>query len=139
MAKAGELTPKQQKFVEAYKGNATEAARVAGYSGNDGTLRNVGFSNMTKPNIIAAIQARNAGEQKKRIATREDRQAFWTGIMQDEEKELRDRLKASELLGKSEADFIDRREVSGPKGGPIQTATMDVQALEAAIGAEGTE
>jgi phage terminase small subunit len=134
-----ELTLKQRKFVEAFKGNATEAARVAGYKGNDVTLAAVGAENLRKPQILEAIRQRNAGEQKKRIATREDRQAFWTGIMRDEAKELRDRLKASELLGKSEADFIERREVSGPKGGPIQTATMDVQALEAAIGAEGTE
>lgn len=39
--------------------------------------------------------------------------------MRDKSAEMRDRLKASELLGKSEADFIDKLQASGPDGGPL--------------------
>jgi len=53
------LQLKQQKFVDAYlgeaNGNATEAARLAGYAGNDNTLRVVGHQNLTNPNIRAEI------------------------------------------------------------------------------------
>lgn len=38
--------------------NGTEAARRAGYNGNDATLRAVASENLTKPNIRAEIDRR---------------------------------------------------------------------------------
>ena len=56
-----ELTRKQQDFVLAFlggaQGNATEAARQAGYAGSDSTLAAVGYENLRKPHIKAALQA----------------------------------------------------------------------------------
>jgi phage terminase small subunit len=56
------LTGKQQAFVNAYLGpanfNATEAARLAGYAGNDATLAAVGYENLRKPQIAEAINIR---------------------------------------------------------------------------------
>ncbi len=46
------------------------------------------------------------------LADRRDRQRFWTELMQDDEGEMKDRLKASELLGKSEGDFLVRLEAA---------------------------
>lgn len=46
------------------------------------------------------------------ISNREDRQPFWSSIMNDENQELRDRPRASELLAKSERDFIDQNQSS---------------------------
>ena len=56
------LTPKQEKFVEVYvaTGNATEAARTAGYSGSDETLRSIGHQNLGKPLIADRVRARRA-------------------------------------------------------------------------------
>lgn len=58
----GKLTTKQQLFVEAYlgaaRGNATEAARLAGYAGTDETLRAIGYENLTKPHIAEAVGIR---------------------------------------------------------------------------------
>jgi phage terminase small subunit len=58
------LTEKQKRFVEAYvgpaKGNATEAARMAGYDQSEGSMRVQGFENLTKPNVQQAIEARIA-------------------------------------------------------------------------------
>lgn len=107
------FTQKQRKFVEAYNGNGTEAARIAGYTGNDKVLAQVATENLRKPDIQAAIQARENKKISRLIAVREERQEFWTRIMSDEGIELRDRLKASELLGKSEADFTFKHEHSG--------------------------
>ena len=100
------LTAKQQRFVSAYDGNATRAAIEAGYSERwaasniDKLLKNT--------EIQAAIQNREKDRTSSLIATREERQQFWTAIMRDEETELKDRLRASELLAKSEADFLER-------------------------------
>lgn len=105
------LTARQQAFVDAYAGNATDAARKAGYKGTDATLGQVGHENLKKPEIARAIQARNAGPAQRRIATREDRQAIWTQVMLDPGEKTSDRLKASELLGRSEADFTDKLQV----------------------------
>ena len=49
------LTDKQRQFVDWYcssdaRCNGTEAARRAGYRGNDNTLRAVASENLTKPN-----------------------------------------------------------------------------------------
>jgi phage terminase small subunit len=51
------LTPKQQRFVDEYLVdlNATQAAVRAGYSAK--TARAIGFENLTKPDIQAAISA----------------------------------------------------------------------------------
>lgn len=56
------LTGKQRAFIDFYLGeakfNATEAARLAGYEGNDNTLSTVGYENLRKPNIAAVILER---------------------------------------------------------------------------------
>ena len=109
------LTEKQRRFVEAYMGeacgNATEAARRAGHSGNDETLRQVGSENLTKPHVRAAIEARI--EEMPEVAKRQERQQFWTDIMRDNGMDMRFRLKASELLGRAQGDFIDHIEMRG--------------------------
>lgn len=122
-ALAKPLTAKQQRFVDAYSGNATEAARLAGYAGSAEVLGQVGAENLKKPQIAAAIAKRESKVTKKLIATREQRQEFWSRVMLgptdgepktlDDLCEMKDRLKASELLGKSEADFTEKLDHSG--------------------------
>jgi phage terminase small subunit len=99
----------QQKFIAAYDGNATEAARVAGYS-CPGSAGNRLFKNVE---IMREIQQRNNKQTAPLIATRTQRQEFWTKTMLNDDLEIRDRLKASELLGRSEADFTDKQTVDG--------------------------
>lgn len=55
-----ELTDKQRVFVEHYLTcwNATEAARRAGYEGNDNTLGVVGYENLRKPKIADLVEQR---------------------------------------------------------------------------------
>ena len=106
------LTPRQKRFVELFDGNATEAARAAGFKNP-----NV-YSNdlMKKPEIVAAIQAREKERNADDIMTREQRQIFWTMIARDTSQKTTDRLRASELLAKSEGDFIERKELTGANG-----------------------
>ncbi len=114
--KEDRLTQKQQRFVDYYKGNYSEAARDAGYS----SPNRRGYELMQMPKIQQAIQERENVERRPHIADRQRRQEFWTQVMEDENQKMRDRLKASENLARSEADFIERREHTGEDGGPIQ-------------------
>jgi len=112
------LTLKQQDFIEFYAGNATEAARAAGYK----NPRRAGNRLLTNVDIQNAVQARHEQDPKRtqKIANREERQTYWSKIMRDEKQSMKDRLRASELLGKSEGDFITRLEHTGEDGGPLQ-------------------
>ena len=118
------LTEKQRRFVEAFmgsaKGNATQAARLAGYNGGDETLRNVGSRNLTKPHIQEAIGARVDADEDGLIATREDRQRWWSEVMRDSTVDMKHRLRASELLGKTQADFVERQEVTHSGAAQVQ-------------------
>jgi len=107
------LTTKQQRFVDFYDGNATEACRKAGYKGSNHTLEQVAYENLRKPEIVSAIESRERLSKEKVIMDRESRQELWTMIALDKEERTDTRLRASELLGKSEGDFIDRHELSG--------------------------
>ena len=102
------FTTRQQKFVDIYEGNGTEAARLAGFAGTDAVLANVARNLLIKTDISEAIRSRQDKAKREFVANREQRQAFWTKTMQDITATLRDRLKASELLGRSEGDFLDR-------------------------------
>lgn len=66
------LTLKQQHFVDAYvlSGNASEAARRAGYSEN--TARVIGPENLQKPAVIAAVAARQAEYAAEFQITKDD-------------------------------------------------------------------
>lgn len=68
-------TPKQKRFYEAYiskaNGNATEAARLARYKGNDATLAQVGAQNLRKPHIAEAI-----AEFEKRLEEKAEKSAL---------------------------------------------------------------
>jgi phage terminase small subunit len=105
------LTYKQKKFIEIYAGNATKAAIAAGYSPK--TAYAIGVENLKKPQILKEIQARNGEESMGKIANRQERQAFWTKVMNDLVADLSIRLRASELLGKSEADFTEKIQSGG--------------------------
>ena len=105
----GKLTARQRAFVEAYAGNATAAALAAGYS--EKTARSQGQRLLTKADIKDAIKAREAQRLAPTIATRQERQEFWTSVLRNEDEAMKDRLKAAELLGKSEGDFLERVEM----------------------------
>lgn len=55
-----DLTNKQRAFIEEYLQcwNATEAARRAGYQGDDNTLGVVGYENLRKPKIAERVRQR---------------------------------------------------------------------------------
>lgn len=113
------LSSKESAFVDAFDGNGTAACRKAGYAGNDQTLAVQASRLLRKPKVREAIEERRKKQASATIASRQQRQEFWTKTMQDVGAEMRDRLKASELLGKSEADFIENIRHADPNGDPL--------------------
>jgi len=124
-----ELTIKQQRFVDYYDGNASQAAEKAGYS-NPNVQGSRLLSNVS---IQRSLKTREKRKRKGHIWTREERQRFWTRVASGEESQpsitgtdtegnsivvdippkMTDRLKASELLARSEADFVDKLALGG--------------------------
>ena len=101
------LTPKQRAFADYYIecGNATEAAKRAGYSEN-----NVGENaakTLKNPNVSAYIAERMEEQARKRVADANEVIEFYTAVMRGEVKDqfgldasLSDRLKAGDSLMK---------------------------------------
>lgn len=111
------LTTKQKLFVENYliNPNATEAARKAGYKGNDVTLASVGAENLRKPQIAELLNER----VEDAIITANEVLTGIKNIAISGEREA-DQLKAYELLGKHLKLFTDKTELTGKDGGPIE-------------------
>ena len=99
-----EFTEKQNRFIQCYDGNATTSAITAGYSKK--TAYSQGQRLLKNVEISSSIKKRLEKKVNKLIANREDRQEFWTKVMSGKNS-MSDRLRASELLGRSEADFTD--------------------------------
>lgn len=63
------LSLKMRTFCLAYvgeaNGNGTEAARIAGYKGNDVTLRAVAYENLTKPHAVSFIEELRSQAEKR--------------------------------------------------------------------------
>lgn len=111
------LTPKQKAFADYYiaTGNASEAARKAGYSLKTAPAQ--GYENLNKPQIKAYILERMKPIEDKRVADANEVIEFYTSVMRGEiqdqfgiEASLTDRLKAGENLMKR----IEKVETSAP-------------------------
>lgn len=107
------LTEKQKRFCDYYiaSGNATESAIKAGYSKS--SAKQIASQNLSKVYLREYINKANSELDSDRIADMEEVKAFWTNTMREKESDLKDRLKASELIAKTNGAFIDRVEQSG--------------------------
>ncbi|HAT4125218.1 terminase small subunit [Clostridium perfringens] len=127
------LTPKQKAFTEYYieTGNATEAARKAGYKGKN--LNRIASENLSKLDIKNYIDEKMKELENKRIAKAEEVLEYLTRVLRGEETEqvvvtenigdfmseakvvdkeisAKDKIKAAELLGKRYRLFVDKVE-----------------------------
>ena len=81
------LTEKQKRFIDYYieTGNATEAAKKAGYSRK--TAKAAGYENLTKPYLKTAISNRLKEMEDARIADAREVLVHLTSAMRGEVKE----------------------------------------------------
>lgn len=114
------LSERQKAFCDYYieTGNATEAARRAGYKGNN--LNRIASENLSKLDIKQYIDERLKEIEDKRIADGKEVLQYLTRVMRGEEKDqfgleatLQDRTKAAELLGKRYRLFTEKVELEG--------------------------
>ncbi len=107
----------------AASGNATGAARAAGYRHPEQQgcrlLRNV--------QVARALRDLADRERSAAVIDREQRQAWWSAIVRGEvagpdgePPSIAERLRASELLGKAQGDFLERREETHHVGGRLK-------------------
>ena len=130
------LNHKLQTFVDVWDGDASKAARLAGLTEQYGRLLMVSaVSPNVRPKALevqAAIRQREStysGVKQGLIADRNERQRFWTKNMRDESLDMRERRENSALMGKSEADFIDK----------VLTVDMSLADIAARMGIEGSD
>lgn len=82
-----DLTPKQKAFADEFLkcGNATEAAKRAGYS--EQSARQMGTENLSKPSISSYIQDRQKQIDDERIADIAEIQRFYSSVLRGEVKD----------------------------------------------------
>ena len=82
-----DLTPKQKAFADEFLkcGNATEAAKRAGYS--EQSARQMGTENLSKPSISEYIQERQKQIDNERIASITEIQQFYSSVLRGEVKD----------------------------------------------------
>lgn len=128
------LTLKQKKFADEYiiSGNATDAAKKAGYSKK--TAFTIATENLKKPYIKQYIDQRIKELDDKKIAKQEEVLQYLTSVLRGESESAivvvegcgdgyseartvkktpdeKERLKAAELLGKRYRIFSEKSEV----------------------------
>jgi len=116
------LTEKQKRFVDLWDGNGTNTAALVPYN----TPKVAGCRCLKNVSICELINYKKDLELKPDVLSRDQRQKFWSDVVTGEIKEkklnkdgvlvevackMQDRIKASELLGKSEGDFLLKLDV----------------------------
>lgn len=119
------LSLKQKRFCEEYviSGNATEAAKRAGYS--DKTARSQGQRMLTFVDIQKYIEELTAKQKSKRIATGEEVLEFFAAVMRDKGEATKNRLKAAENLAKRYG--LDKSPVNGEEEGNNNGVTINIK------------
>lgn len=110
------LPPKRRTFVLEYlrTGNATEAARRAGYA----KAKQEGARLLTFAAVRRALEVFQKPAEEHAYRNVEGLRAWWAQMMDNEDVGAKERLKASELLAKSQGAFIERHEVD-VRGGAV--------------------
>lgn len=138
-----DLTLKQQRFCDCYDGNLSMSAKTTGIS--------IAYASqlLKNPIVKKIIRAREKTRTTKSVADRMQRQEFWTRVLigtevstttltaedgsivvKEKQPNMSDRLKASELLGRSEADFTDNQRISDPGGKALSWRIEIVEAVK---------
>ena len=132
------LSERERRFVEAYMlapDNNTAAAKAAGYKGNGAALAVQANRLLKRANVQAAMQSRAEAQSAPTISDRKERHEFLTQVHRGavEGASMRDRLKAVELLAKSQGEWTTEPPASAPSLQVNILASLPVDALRAMI------
>ena len=115
---AAKLTNQQEVFAQEVvkHGNQSEAFRVAYPRSRAWKVESV-WSKASELMANVKVQERvselRALIEREAIADASERRRFWTETMRDKEGDMKDRLKASELIGRADGDFVERKKIEG--------------------------
>lgn len=109
------LTLKQIMFIDKFLecGSQMRAYRETFPDANDHTTNYSTYRLMRKPHVKAYLKLRLDELKNERMASIHEVQEFWASTMRNRSLEMRDRLKASELIARSHGVFLDKIEHSG--------------------------
>ena len=116
-----ELTQKQENFVQGlFSGLSQRQAYIAAYNSEkmkDNTIDRKAYDLNANGKIKARLQELRDSVSSENILTEIELQEFWSKIVKDNHEgkavEMKDMLKASELLGKNKSMFTEKIEVTG--------------------------
>ena len=119
------MNERQRKFAEYYaqSGNASEAAKKAGYSEKfagqnaDKLLKNT--------NISTYIRQLTEKAKDERILTAKDRQVMLSDIARDDAQKAADRVKAIDTLNKMTGEYVTKIEGSVDMSSPFSGLTTE--------------
>ena len=118
------LNVKQEKFCVEYArcGNATEAYKTAGYVATGESARRNASRMLTKADIQKRLAEITAEMAKPVIMNAEERQAMLTSIVKNAfgDCDYNSACKAMDILNKMQGSYVNKLEIGGPDGGPIE-------------------
>lgn len=113
------LNARDKKFADEYirTGKIIESAIKAGFAESTSRDRAAEWLNpnskSAKISVLEYISEINKKIEKEKIADAKEIQEFWTKTFRDEEVEMKDRIKTSELLAKVQGAFVENINLTG--------------------------
>jgi phage terminase small subunit len=121
------LNVKQKRFADYYmeSGNAAASYIKAGYEA-EGNAAEVNASRLLRnAKVLEYIKKRNEQLDVEFIADITETKRFWTEILRDEDADMKDRLKASEYIAKTNGAFVEKKELQGGFNNKIEFSFVD--------------
>lgn len=120
----GKSIDRQQQVILNYKangGNMKKAMIDAGYSET--------YADRNSKYLLGIIGEEIKTQQKEiksdKIKTITEIQEWWSGVMDDAEEDMAQRIKCSDLLAKSQGAYIENINVNGQINNPMQGLTIE--------------
>lgn len=113
------LNARDKRFADEYirTGKIIESAIKAGFAESTARDRAAEWLNpnsrSAKISVLEYINEINKKIEKEKIADAKEIQEFWTKTFRDEEVEMKDRIKTSELLAKVQGAFVENINLTG--------------------------
>jgi phage terminase small subunit len=109
--------PRERRFVDAYlgaaRGNATKAARIAGYAGGSEVLKVQGSRLLTRANVRRAIDEHLARDGRAEILKADERDILLSQIARSASVPIHERIRAISELNKCSGRHSVRHLQSG--------------------------
>ena len=114
------LKEKQEKFCTEYLacGNATEAALRAGYSPKNARI--IAAENLSKLNIQERIKELRQQAASSKVLSYQEKREWIADRLRDPEERSDIKAKLVDLDNKMEGVYINRTELTGNNGGPLE-------------------